>query len=37
MSDEEVERVLEMINDRPRKVLEHGAANEVYKELLHSA
>ena len=37
VSDEEVERAYGLINDRPRKVLGYRTANEVYREMLHSA
>lgn len=38
VTDEEVQHVFDMINDRPRKVLGYRTANEVYQEeLLHSA
>ena len=32
-SDEEVERAYGLIDDRPRKVLGHRTANEVYREM----
>lgn len=37
VTDEEVREVFEKINDRPRKVLGFRTANEVYREMLHSA
>lgn len=37
VTDEEVQEVFEKINDRPRKVLGFRTANEVYREMLHSA
>ncbi|QUC04619.1 hypothetical protein [Atopobium sp. oral taxon 416] len=37
LTDDEVQRVFGMINDRPRKVLKYRTANEVFRELLHSA
>ena len=37
VSDEEVERAYGLINDRPRRVLGYRTANEVYREMLHSA
>jgi IS30 family transposase len=37
VTDEEVARAYELINDRPRKVLGYRTANEVYREMLHSA
>lgn len=37
VSDEEVARAFALINDRPRKVLGYRTANEVYREMLHSA
>lgn len=37
MTDEEVQEVFEKINDRPRKALGFRTANEVYREMLHSA
>lgn len=37
VTDEEVQRVYELINDRPRKVLGYRTPNEVYREMLHSA
>lgn len=37
VTDEEVQEVFEKINDRPRKVLWFRTANEVYREMLHSA
>jgi IS30 family transposase len=37
VSDEEVRHVYQLINDRPRKVLGFKTANEVYREMLHSA
>lgn len=37
VTDEEVQHVFDMINDRPRKVLGFRTANEVYREMLHSA
>ena len=38
VSEEEVERVFALINDRPRKVLGYRTASEAYREvLLHSA
>lgn len=37
VSDEEGERACGLINDRPRKVLGYRTANEVYREMLHSA
>ncbi|WP_242622135.1 IS30 family transposase [Olsenella sp. Marseille-P4559] len=36
-TDDEVRRVFDMIDDRPRKVLGYRTANEVYRELMHSA
>lgn len=37
VTDEEVQHVFDMINDRPRKVLGFRTANEVYREMLHLA
>jgi IS30 family transposase len=37
VTDEEVQEVFGLINDRPRKVLGYRTANEVYREMLHSA
>ena len=37
VTDEEVQEVFEKINDRPRKALGFRTANEVYREMLHSA
>ncbi len=37
VTDEEVQEVFEKINGRPRKVLGFRTANEVYREMLHSA
>ena len=37
VTDEEMQDVFEKINDRPRKVLGFRTANEVYREMLHSA
>lgn len=37
VTDEEVQEAFEKINDRPRKVLGFRTANEVYREMLHSA
>ena len=37
VTDEEARGVFEKINDRPRKVLGFRTANEVYREMLHSA
>ena len=37
VTDEEVQRVNGLINDRRRRVLGHRIANEVYREMLHSA
>ena len=37
VTDDEVQRVFGMINDRSRKVLGYRTASEVYRELLHSA
>ena len=37
VTDEEMQEVFEKINDRPRKVLGFRTANEVYREMLHSA
>ena len=37
VTDEEVQEVFEKFNDRPRKVLGFRTANEVYREMLHSA
>ena len=37
VTDEEVQHAVELINDRPRKVLGYRTANEVFKEMLHSA
>ena len=37
VTDVEVQEVFEKINDRPRKVLGFRTANEVYREMLHSA
>ena len=37
VTDEEVQEVFEKINGRPRKVLGLRTANEVYREMLHSA
>jgi IS30 family transposase len=37
VTDEEVQHAVELINDRPRKVLKYRTANEVFKEMLHSA
>lgn len=37
VTDEEVRHAVDLINDRPRKVLKYRTANEVYREMLHSA
>ena len=37
VTDEEVQRVYELTNNRPRKVLGYRTANEAYREMLHSA
>ena len=37
LTDDEVQRVFGMINDRPRKVLGCRTASEVFREMLHSA
>ena len=37
VTDEEVQHAVELICDRPRKVLGYRTANEVFKEMLHSA
>lgn len=37
VTDEEVQEAFEKINDRPRKMLGFRTANEVYREMLHSA
>lgn len=37
VTDEEVRHAVDPINDRPRKVLKYRTANEVYREMLHSA
>ena len=37
LTDDEVQRVFGMINDRPRKVFGYRTASEVFRELLHSA
>ena len=37
VTDEEVQHAVGLINDRPRKVLKYRTANEVYREMLHSA
>ena len=37
LTDDEVQRVFGMINDRPRKVLKYRTASEVFREMLHSA
>jgi len=37
VTDEEVRHAVGLINDRPRKVLKYRTANEVYREMLHSA
>ena len=37
VTDEEVQHVVDLINGRPRKVLKYRTANEVYREMLHSA
>jgi IS30 family transposase len=37
VTDEEVQHAVDLINDRPRKVLKYRTANEVYREMLHSA
>lgn len=37
VANEEVQHAVELINDRPRKVLGYKTANEVYREMLHSA
>ena len=37
VTDEEVQHAVELINDRPRKVLGYRTANEVFREMLHSA
>ncbi|RRF89827.1 MAG: IS30 family transposase, partial [Coriobacteriaceae bacterium] len=37
VTDEEVQHAVDLINGRPRKVLKYRTANEVYREMLHSA
>ena len=37
VTDKEVQHAVELICDRPRKILEHKTTNEVYREMLHSA
>lgn len=37
VTGEEVQEAFEKIDDRPRKVLGFRTANEVYREMLHSA
>lgn len=37
VTDEEVQHAVDLIDDRPRRVLKCRTANEVYRELLHSA
>ena len=37
LTDDEVQRVFGMINDRPRKVLKYRTASEVFREMLHSS
>ncbi|RRF98531.1 MAG: hypothetical protein DUD39_09105 [Coriobacteriaceae bacterium] len=37
VTDEEVQHAVELICDRPRKVLGYRTANEVFREMLHSA
>jgi len=37
VTNEEVQHVVELICDRPRKVLGYRTANEVFREMLHSA
>jgi IS30 family transposase len=37
VTNEEVQHAVELINDRPRKVLKYRTANEVFREMLHSA
>ena len=37
VTNEEVRHTVELICDRPRKVLKYRTANEVFREMLHSA
>lgn len=37
VTDEGVRHAVALINDRPRRVLKYRTANEVYREMLHSA
>jgi IS30 family transposase len=37
VTDEEVQHAVDLIDDRPRRVLKYRTANEVYREMLHSA
>ena len=37
LTDDEVQRVFGMINDRLRKVFRYRTASEVFREMLHSA
>ena len=37
VTDEEVQYAVELICDRARKVLKYRTANEVFREMLHSA
>ena len=37
VTNEEVQHTVELICDRPRKVLGYRTANEVFREMLHSA
>ena len=37
VTNEEIRYAVELICDRPRKVLGYRTANEVFKEMLHSA
>jgi IS30 family transposase len=37
VTNEEVQHAVELICDRARKVLKYRTANEVFREMLHSA